>query len=390
MCRANVIERVGNGITLVGTAHISAQSVTDVEAAIRDAKPNKVLVELDAARLRALQDPDAWRKTDIFRILREKKQHLFLLQLYLAAVQAQMGRGTGVQPGAEMLRAVQVAEEVGAEVVLIDRDVAITLRRGFSSMGFFSKLRLFWKVWMRLFTPGDADLPVDVDRLLKTDAITEMTEEFARFAPQVKIALIDERDDFMASHIREQATKGSVVAVVGAGHVPGIRRRLGASELLPDRAALLELPRRRLTVGKVVAFGLPLIVLAAFAYLALNANYRCLGQLAMVWWGLHAALAGLGAALALGHPLSILTAAIAAPIFSLVPLFKSGWLAGLVQAYVRKPTVEDFEAIRHVETLRQFWTNGVVRVLLVASLSILGSLAATWISLYIFFVQRCS
>ena len=205
-----MIEELPRGVTLVGTAHVAASSVAEVESTIRARHPAKVLVELDPRRLEALKDPEAWRKTDVIKIIREGKQHLFLLQLYLASMQAQMGRDTGVQPGAELLRAVQVADEVGAQVVLIDRDISITLKRGFGALGFWARLRLFWHLWMELMTPAAAEdgKKLDVEGLLKSDAITAMTEEFARVAPPIKAALIDERDDYMASHIAEQARSG--------------------------------------------------------------------------------------------------------------------------------------------------------------------------------------
>jgi pheromone shutdown-related protein TraB len=376
-----LITAVGDRVVLVGTAHVSPTSVAAVEATIRERRPAKVLVELDPARLAALKDPEAWTKTDLFRVLKEKKQHLFLLQLYLAAMQAQMGRQTGVSPGAELLRAVEVADEVGAQVVLIDRDVRVTLKRGFASMGFWARLRLFWKVWVAVLTPVDKEAqPLDVEKLLETDAITRMTDEFAKFAPEIKVALIDERDAVMASHIAEESAASAVVAVVGAGHLAGIQRHLADPAAIPLRAPLLQPPRRRVGVGTILLFGLPVLFGAAIAWYLVNGRTAELLHHTESWIVLHAVLAGLGAALALGHPLAILTGAATAPFTSFLPTgLKSGWLAGLVQASRRKPTVGDFAAIKQIETFRAFWTNGVVRVLTVTAMTNLGSLVATWI-----------
>ncbi len=372
---------VGEGIVVVGTAHVSPASVAEVEATIRETRPAKVLVELDPARLQALRDPDAWQKTDLFRILREKKQHLFLLQLYLAAMQAQMGREAGASPGSELLRAVTVAEELGSQVVLIDRDVRVTLKRGFASMGFWARLRLFWNVWVQLLTPAkEGAAPVDVAKLLETDAITRMTDDFARFAPDIKVALIDERDALMASHIAEEAKSGSVVAVVGAGHLAGIQRHLAAPAAIPPRGPLLELPRRRVGFGTFLLLAVPVLYGAVLAAYLVNGRLDLVLEQTRSWIVLHALFAGLGAALALGHPLAILTGAATAPFTSFLPVgLKSGWLAGLVQANRRKPTVADFEAIKRLETLRAFWSNGVVRVLTVTALTNLGSIVATWV-----------
>jgi pheromone shutdown-related protein TraB len=385
-----MIEELPGGITLVGTAHVAASSVLEVEQTIRGRRPARVLVELDPRRLEALRDPEAWQRTDIVRIIRDGKQHLFLLQLYLASVQAQMGRETGVAPGAELLRAVQVADEVGAEVVLIDRDIAITLKRGFGSLGFWTRMRLFYNVWAEIMTPAAAETgKLDVEGLLKSDAITQMTEEFARVAPPIKVALIDERDDYMASHIAEQAavSTGGVVAVVGAGHLAGIKARLSSSTppTAATRAVLDQPPPKRLTVGKVIGWAIPLAIIAFFVYLAATGQFLELRKQVLEFVLITGSLAALGCALALGHPIAIVVAFVAAPIGVLHPLLATGWFAGLAQAWLRKPTVADFQAIKQIETFRQFWSNGVVRILLVTALTNVGAMVSTAIVIPRFF-----
>ncbi len=375
-----MIEVVREGIVVVGTAHISATSVIEVEQTIRERKPAKVLVELDARRLVALQDPEAWHKTDIIQVLREGKQHLFMLQLYLASVQAQMGRETGVVPGSELLKAIQVADEVGAQVVLIDRDISVTLKRGFAALGFWTRLKLFSKLWLEFLTPVAGEAPkLDIEALLKTDVITQMTEEFAKTAPGIKYALIDERDAYMASHIHEQATGASVVAVVGAGHVPGIKRHLAAPADIPVRAPLELAPPKRLTVGKVIGWAIPMVIVGFFVYLALDGRFTQLKDELSMFVLITGGFSALGCALAMGHPLSILTAFFAAPIGVLHPLVATGWFSGLVEAKVRTPKVADFEAIKKIETLGEFWRNGVVRILLVTALTNVGAMISTTI-----------
>ncbi len=375
-----MIEEVRDGVILIGTAHVSATSVQTVEDTIRERKPQRVLIELDARRLEAMQDPDRWRKTDIVQVIREKKQHLFLLQLYLANMQARMGRETGVRPGGEMLAAIKAADEIGAEVVLIDRDVSITLKRGFGAMGLWQRLRLFWNIWVEVLTPTEKDEAFDVDALLETDAITAMTEEFAKFAPVVKEALIDERDAYMASHIEEEAAKGSLVAIVGAGHVPGMKRHLANKAAGVDRDALDTLPPKRFGIGMFFGYAIPAALLLTVEYLILTKKYTELQDIALAWFLINGVLSALGAAIARGHIITILTAFIAAPLTSLSPAIGAGWVAGLVEAKLRTPTVADFEGIQAIENLRQFWANGVVRVLLVAALSNLGSAIGTWVA----------
>lgn len=375
-----MIEELAEGVTVVGTAHVAQSSVDAVEETIRRERPQKVLVELDQRRFEALQDPDSWQNTDIIEVIRQNKQHMFLLQLYLAAMQAQMGKETGVSPGGEMLKAIQVADEIGAEVVLVDRDVSITLRRGFGSMNFWQRLRLFWKVWMQILTPAEEGEEMDVEEMLETDAITRMTEEFAQFAPQIKTALIDERDEYMASHILEQAESGSVVAVVGAGHMAGIRRYHATRDTRP-RQELDQPPKKKITVGKVLAFLIPLGVIGSFIYFGVTGDTQNLRDNLLIWIIANGTLAALGAIIARGHILSIITAFVAAPLTSLNPLLAAGWFAGLMEAKVHTPTVKDFQAIKGIETLREFWRNDVVRVLLVTALANLGSAIGTWIGL---------
>jgi pheromone shutdown-related protein TraB len=385
-----MIEELPGGITLVGTAHVAASSVLEVEEAIRTRRPSRVLVELDPRRLEALRDPEAWQKTDIVRVIREGKQHLFLLQLYLGSVQAQMGRETGVPPGAELLRAVQVADEVGAEVVLIDRDIGVTLKRGFGALGFWMRIKLFYQLWAEVMTPVAAEQgKLDVEGLLKSDAITQMTEEFARVAPPIKVALIDERDDYMASHIAEQApgAPGGVVAIVGAGHLPGIKRRLAsaAPPTVEARKSLDQPPPKRVTAGTVIGWAIPAAIVAFFVYLALTGRFAELREQALSFVLITGSLSALGAALALGHPLAIVVAFVAAPIGVLHPLLATGWFSGLTQAWVRKPTVADFQAVKRIATFRQFWANGVVRVLLVTALTNVGAMVSTAIVIPRFF-----
>jgi pheromone shutdown-related protein TraB len=400
-----MIEELPGGITLVGTAHVAASSVLEVEQTIRGRRPSRVLVELDPRRLEALKDPEAWQRTDIVRIIRDGKQHLFLLQLYLASVQAQMGRETGVAPGAELLRAVQVADEVGAEVVLIDRDIAITLKRGFGGLGFWTRMRLFYNLWSEIMTPAAAETgKLDVEALLKSDAITQMTQEFARVAPPIKVALIDERDDYMASHIAEQAARaspsasalgtasqaapsGGIVAVVGAGHLAGIKARLASSTPPTEatRKVLDQLPPPRLTVGKVIGWAIPLAIVAFFVYLAATGQFAELRQQALEFILITGSLSALGCILALGHPVAVVVAFVAAPIGVLHPLLATGWFAGLAQAWIRKPTVADFQAIKQIETFKQFWSNGVVRILLVTALTNVGAMVSTAIVIPRFF-----
>jgi pheromone shutdown-related protein TraB len=206
-------------------------------------------------------------------------------------------------------------------------------------------------------------------------------------APSVKTALIDERDEYMASHIGEQRDRGGgLVAVVGAGHLPGIKARLLGNAPPPERRKELDLPPPpKLTVGKVIGWLIPLAIVAFFVYLAVTGRFTELRDQALAFVLITGGLSALGCALALGHPVAILVAFVAAPIGVLHPLLATGWFSGLAQAWVRKPTVADFEAIKRIQTFKGFWTNGVVRILLVAALTNVGAMVSTAIVIPRFF-----
>lgn len=397
-----MIEEPRPGLAIVGTAHVSPQSVQEVRDLILARRPAKVLVELDAKRLAALQDPDAWLNTDIIQVIRQKKQYLFLLQLYLANMQSRLGVAAGAAPGSEMMAAVAAAKEVGAELVLIDRDIGITLRRMAGSMGFWARMRLVWRFMMEMFVPDDPkqkDLDAQLREILETkqDAITRMTDEFARFAPEAKTALIDERDDYMAGHMLEQAqgltpatgdaaapATGGIVAVIGAGHMTGIKQRIREGKARATRAELERPPPKRFPWVMLINLAITLLVAGALFYFIGRGDKAQAIHYIWLWVVLHFVFAGLGAALAFGHPLAILTGASAAPITSILPVgVKSGWLSGLVQASVRKPKVRDFQEIKRAERFGDFWRNDVVKVLTVTSLTIIGSEIANFVGAYI-------
>jgi pheromone shutdown-related protein TraB len=258
--------QVGDNILLVGTAHVSKTSVEEVRAAIDTFRPELVAVELDATRHKAITQKEEWEATPFTRLLKGNTLYFFLIQTLLASYQRRMGLEEGVEPGAEMIAAIQAAEAHRSEIVLADRDIAITFRRAFMSMGFREKMRISWELLKALVgLEKEPDGPSTVDELLDHDIITTMMEELGEFAPSIKSVLIDERDLYLATKIREAAASGKkVVAVVGAGHLAGIHRQLEDPE--PVSVELLEeLPKRGVSWGKVVAWAIPFIILGEFS-----------------------------------------------------------------------------------------------------------------------------
>ncbi len=377
--------QIGENILLVGTAHVSRTSVEEVKQAIKEFSPDVVAVELDETRHKAITQKDEWEATPFTKLLKGNTLYFFLVQTLLASYQRRMGMEEGVEAGAEMVAALQAGEEAGAEVSLADRNIAITFRRAFVSMGFGEKMRISWELMKALVgLEGRPDGPESVDELLDQDLISTMMEELGEFAPSIKSVLIDERDLYLSTRIREAARGGKrVVAVVGAGHMKGIQRQLQDPE--PVSLDLLEeVPKKKFSPGKAIAYGIPVLILALFGLLIYDATvtgeWRVVLEGFRNWVLLNGAFSALGALLARGHPISIVTAFLAAPITSLNPTLAAGWFAGIAEAWVRKPQVKDFQGIAQLTTMKDFFSNKVTRVILVAAFANIGSMIGTFLA----------
>jgi len=383
--------QVGN-VVLVGTAHISQASVNEVREVIAREQPSVVAVELDQARYTALTEPEAWKKTKLVDVIKQGKSFLLLAQAFLGSYQRRLGEKFGVQPGAEMLAAIDEAKQRKAELVLADRDIGVTLKRAWGRMGVREKLRITWEFMKALTGAVEAEVDdrtaaeMNPDELLKEDALSLMMEELSAFAPSVSTVLVKERDAYLAGRIREASQKagdGKVVAVIGAGHLKGVERHLQNPQGIPDAKSLESLPKT-FPWGKAVAAAIFVIVTGVFAYLGyqtfVGGSAACLAnlkELAIQWVLLKGGLAALGAGLALAHPVSILVAFVAAPFSPLHPTVSSGVLSGLTEATLRSPRVEDYEALSKLTKVGDFWRNRFTRVLLVAALTNVGSIIAT-------------
>jgi len=359
------------GITLVGTAHVSAESVAEVREVIARVKPKVVAVELDENRKKAIADKKRFEATPITELLKSGKSSFILAQSMLASYQRRMGAKYGVEPGAEMLAALHAAEEHGASVALVDRDIGITLRRAYAKMGFGEKMRLSWELMKSMVGLG-GDEEMDVDEILQEDVLTTMMAELSRMAPTVADVLIHERDAYLASRILEASREGHVVAVLGAGHLAGVEKYLRNTASIPDTKPLEVIPKR-FPWGTVITIAISVAIFAFLGYSFYTGLTtgdfsdfrRHLIEYVVVMGGTCA----LGAILAGGHPLAVLTAFVAAPTKIFHPFVGSGIFPGLVQAKLKKPTIGDFNRIGQIERARDLYANRVTRVLLVASLS---------------------
>lgn len=373
--QARRIRAQGRDIYLVGTAHVSPESVEDVRRTIDLVEPDTVCVELCHARHQAFTRPDSWRRMNVFRVVREGKAVFLLSQLILSSFYKRMGDQLGVRPGAEMLEAVRLAGERDAALVLADRDVQVTLKRTWMRLGFWSRLKMLWLLLSSVLSEPEIDKEA-VDALKRQDQWESVLTAFSHAFPAVKQSLIDERDVYLAQKIRE-AEGSKVVAVVGAGHVPGIAREIHRDHAL---APLEEVPERSFW-SRSVKWLAPAVVLAVIAYGFYRSGAAHSLESLSIWVLVNGVLAAAGAALALGHPVTVLAAFVAAPVTSLNPTIAAGWVSGLVQAWVKKPTVADLESMSEVVTRFPggLWRNPVSRILLVVVFSNLGSTLGTFL-----------
>ncbi|MEC9478387.1 MAG: TraB/GumN family protein [Candidatus Thermoplasmatota archaeon] len=372
----NIVD-IDERLRIIGTAHISSASVALVREQIEEWRPDLVAVELCKSRLRSLQQPDDLDNDDLLKIISDGRSSMILLQSALAAQQRRMGVETGEKPGAELLAAIEVADEKGVEHALIDRDVVITLRRAWRKMG----LREKWRVLNALLWEDD-DEEFELDDLLEdSDMLTTLLEEARDAAPRAGEVLIDERDVFLAGRIQQVRGKGKVLAVVGAGHINGIIEHLKqpAMETTSRLSELSSEPPKPIW-PKVVMWAIPIFLTSVVGYLVWNGETEALKDTLWYWTAANAILAGLGVALARGHPLSILVGAIASPITSLNPTLAAGWFAGYTQLKIAAPTGSDATEFLALQDYSVFYRNRVGKVLLVTALGNLGSALGAWLA----------
>ena len=373
----NIVD-IDDKLRLVGTAHISSASVDLVRSQIEEWSPDLVAVELCESRKASLLEPDALDNADLLKILNDGKSHMILLQSALAAEQRRMGISSGEKPGAELLAAIEAAEDAEIPVELIDRDVLITLRRAWVKMGFLEKFR----VLDALLWQEDDEEGATVEELLEdSDMLSKLMEEAREVAPAAGSVLIDERDAFLAGRIQQIRGRGKILAIVGAGHLDGIQKNLAEPAMeTASRIAELSVEPRKSKWPKAVMIVIPLLLFGAVAWMGYNGEMESLKQTAVAWLAINAGLTGLGVLLARGHLLSVLVGAIASPITSLNPFLAAGWFAGYTQLKVTPPTGGDAQEFLDLNDLSLFWKNRVGKVLMVTAMGNLGSVAGTWIA----------
>ncbi len=372
------VERNGREFVLVGTAHISQESVDAVREVIRHEDPDRVCVELDEERYRALRREQKFEDLDLLQVIKEGKLTFLLARLALTAFQKRMGDSTGVTPGAEMAAAADTAEEMGVPVVLADRNIRTTLLRAWRLTPWYRRAELAAMLFLSLFQTEEVS-EQDLSDLKQGDMISEILDELADVMPELKEVLVDERDLYMAKSIQD--TPGDkVVAIVGAAHREGIARWL-EHDIDPDIVEPIDVVPEKSTLSELIPWILPAIVIGLFAYGFMYGDTQQLQTAATAWVLANGILSAVGAIAALAHPVTVIVAFVAAPLTSLNPTIGAGMVTAFTQTVVAAPKVRDLHTIgEDLTEWTGWWTNRVGRVLLVFIFSSAGSAIGTFLA----------
>ena len=368
-------------IILLGTAHISKESIDDVEQCIHDEQPDCVCVELDEQRYKALTDEKQWQELDIIEVLKSGKGFLLLANLVLAAFQKRIGADVGVKPGDEMKAAITAAKELSIKTELVDRPIHITLKRAWAKNNLWGKSKLLATLLSSAFSTEKLSAD-EIEALKDKSEMDSMMAEMAEYLPQVKEALIDERDRYLATKIWNAAGK-KTVAVLGAGHLEGTAaylEKLQSGTAPNDVTDIADVPPKS-GLAKISGWILPALIVLLIAAGFVKGGVAASSALLVRWLLWNGSLAAFGTLLALGHPLSIITGFLGAPLATLNPFIGVGLFTGIVQAWVRKPQVADMEHLTtDVTSIKGWYKNKIAHILLIFFLSSLGGAIGNFIA----------
>lgn len=361
-------------IILIATAHVSKESAELVKQVIDEEHPDSICIELDADRYKNMQNPKAWEDTDIVNVIKSKKIGFLIANLFLGSYQKKMAKKLNTTVGGEMLQGIESAKEIGAELVLADRNIQTTFKRIWRKLSFWEKSKLL----ISLLFSEDDDTEItdeDLQSLLKEDMLESATATLRKQFPQIGEILINERDQFLANKIKNAPGK-KIVAILGGAHVPGIQKEIFQDK---DIESISVVPPKSF-FSKLAGWIIPGIITILIVYsfvLNLQTGLRQLSTW-VLWTG---ALASLFTALSLGHPLSILTSFVTAPLTTLHPLLACGWFAGLVEAKIRKPAVKDIQNIQtDIASIKGIFKNRFLKTILVVFMANIGASIGTFIA----------
>jgi pheromone shutdown-related protein TraB len=377
------VHRDGVEYTIIGTAHVSRASAEAVKEMAESGDYDAIAVELCQARYDALTAERKWTDLDLYKIIRQGKAGLVMANLALSAYQRRIADQFGIEPGAEMRAATVAAKERDLPLQLIDRDLATTLRRSYANVPWYKRLYLMAGLALGMVSSEEIDEEA-IEKLKEGDILESTFTEFAEQSPELFEALIAERDRYMAARLREENMDSSgrkVLVVIGAGHMEGMASHLESGTVSPqgEREKLDRMPPRA-KWPRLIPWAIMILVLAGF-FLGFSRSPELGWKLVFFWVAINGGLAALGALIARGHPLTILSAVVAAPLTSLNPTIAAGMVTGLVESWIRKPRVSDLENLRFdITSLKGWFRNPATRILLVFFLSNLGSAIGTWVA----------
>jgi pheromone shutdown-related protein TraB len=363
----------GKEIILIGTAHVSKNSVAEVRETIEKERPDSICIELDQQRYDSIQEKESWSNTDIVQIIKSKRAGFLFANILLSNYQRKLAEQFGIESGQEMMEGIACAKEYGAELVLADRSIQVTFNRIWRGCSFWEKIKVIFSI--ALSVVDDEEITEeDLENLKSEDMLSAALSEMGSAFKGVKEYLVDERDQYLSQKIKN-APGNKVVAVLGAAHVPGIKEEIYKDI---DVKKLETIPPKS-NVGKVMGWMIPIMLIAIIVatFIANPGSGWEQAKSWILWTGL---LAAVGTFIAGGHVLSILTAFVVAPVTTLHPLLAAGWFSGIVEAHYRKPKVEDFESLpKDLRSLKGLWHNKVTKVLMVVVFTNLGSSLGTWL-----------
>lgn len=375
-----VLELNERKITLIGTAHVSKESIEEVTETIKEVKPDCVAIELDEKRANSIQNSEQYSQLDIIKVLKRKEGFLLLANLILASFQRRMGLNAGVKPGDEMLAAINTSSEMKIPFVMVDRPIQITLKRAWAKNSFWGKIKLFALLISSAFSKEEVD-PAEIENLKNNSEMDSMMEDLSNEMPVIKEVLIDERDKYLAAKIWSAQGK-NVVAVLGAGHLPGVEKHLqkmAKNEESVNVEELTQIPPKSF-LGKAAGWIIPIVIIGLIIAGFIYGGTKAGTQILTTWFLWNAIPAALLSLAALAHPVTILVAFFAAPFTSLCPFIGIGFCTAIVQTLVCKPKVSDMESLQDdVSSVKTFYKNKILRILLVFILSSIGSSLGTFI-----------
>ena len=367
------IDYHGKEIILIPTAHVSQESAKLVRETIEEEKPDSIGIELDEQRYKNLKNPDAWKNTNIIDIIKQKKVTLLIANLILSSYQKNIAKKLKTKPGQEMIEGMKASEEFGINLVLADRSIQTTFMRIWRKMGFFERIKLFFSL---MSIDDDEDVSEeDLQKLIERDNLELAIEDMGKDYPQIAATLLHERDKYLAYNIKN-APGDKVIAILGAAHTPGVEEEVFKEQNIEE---LNKIPPKSLA-GKVLPWLIPILIVVLIGLGFKQSMNTGMAQIKS-WFLFNSVLAALLTALCLPHPLSVLTAFVAAPFTSINPMLACGWFAGLVEASLKKPTVEDVNNIpEDIFSIKAWIHNKFLKALLVVILANIGSSIGTIIA----------